>query len=319
MKVLVTGAGGFIGSSLTDRLISDGYFVRGIDNFNDYYDPEIKRNNLALASSSQNFELIEGDLNFYSDLQGLLEDVDFVFHQAGQPGVRSSWGKDFAGYLRDNVLGTHRLLEACKSISSIKKIVYASSSSIYGSSVMNKNTEDQIPKPISPYGVSKLAAENLCCAYAAEMGLPTISLRYFTVFGPRQRPDMAINRLLKSAINGEVFTLWGDGSFERDFTFIDDVINANLLAANSTTQPGEIFNVGGGNPIKINDLIEKISQITGQEVRVNYEKSRIGDPSLTSADSSKIFKYLGWEKEVALEQGLRAQMLSMGDTGRLIK
>ena len=315
MRALVTGAAGFVGSNIVDQLLSDGFSVRGVDNFNEYYDLAIKHRNLAKASMSSNFELVHADLNSIFDLRSLIEDVDFIFHQAGQPGVRSSWGTEFGNYLQDNVLGTQRLLEACKSVNSIQKIIYASSSSVYGSAETNLTSENQTPKPLSPYGITKLAAEHLCTAYASQFGLPIVSLRYFTVYGPRQRPDMAISRLLTCAKEGTEFTLWGDGSFERDFTFIGDVVKANLLAAQGVTKPGEVFNVGGGNPIRIDKLIELIQQISGAHLNVKLAESQAGDPASTSADSSKIYSILGWTKTTMLEDGLRSQIAAMNKSG----
>jgi len=315
MRVLVTGAAGFVGSNIVDQLLTDGFSVRGIDDFNEYYDPKIKWRNLTDAQLSPKFELVNGDLNSISDLRSLIEDVDYIFHQAGQPGVRSSWGTEFGNYLQDNVLGTQRLLEACKSVNSIQKIIYASSSSVYGSAESSLTSENQIPKPLSPYGITKLAAEHLCSAYASQFGLPIVSLRYFTVYGPRQRPDMAIHRLLTCAREGTEFTLWGDGSFERDFTFIGDVVNANILAAKGVTKPGEVFNVGGGNPIRMKNLIELIQEISGSVLNIKFSDNQPGDPASTSADSSRIHKVLGWQKTTMLDEGLRAQFAAMNIIG----
>lgn len=315
MKAVVTGAGGFIGSSLVEQLLAEGYHVRGVDNFNNYYDKAIKKTNLLTAIGSPRFELVKSDLKTEVKLKEIVGDVDFVFHLAGQPGVRTSWGADFSNYVGDNVLATQRLLEACVGVPSIKKIVNSSSSSVYGTSESRSTAEERLPQPISPYGISKLAAEHLCSAYASELGLPTVSLRYFTVYGPRQRPDMAIHRLLRCAINGEPFTLWGDGSYKRDFTFVADVVRANILSATQETHPGAVFNVGGGEPIAMNRLIELVESTTDVQIKVRRAERQLGDPSSTSADASKIREHLGWAKLVSIEDGLLTQFNAMTRDG----
>ena len=236
MRALVTGVAGFIGSNLADLLLADGHEVVGIDCFTDYYDIAIKRSNIAQAQVHKNFRLVEEDL-LDCDLRALLDGIDAVFHQAGQPGVRLSWADGFETYTRLNVLATQRLLEAAKD-SSIDRLVYASSSSLYGAAEHYPTSEVDLPAPMSPYGVTKLAAEHLCSLYHRNYGVPTVSLRYFTVFGPRQRPDMAMHRLIDSAINGSEFTMFGDGSQIRDFTYVGDIVKANIAAATASASVG---------------------------------------------------------------------------------
>ncbi len=261
MKALVTGCSGFIGSHLSDKLLEHGYDVVGIDCFTDYYSREIKEANIANALNHKNFEFVEGDL---LDMNSYPE-VDYVFHEAAQAGVRKSWGKDFEIYTRNNILVTQKLLEFYKD-KKTRKFVYASSSSVYGDTELPMKEKTSL-NPVSPYGVTKLAAENLCYLYWKNYGLPTASLRYFTVYGPRQRPDMAIHKFVKAISNEDEITIFGDGTQTRDFTYIDDAIEANLLAANSDSK-GEIFNVGGGSTISVNELIKLIGKTLQKEPKI---------------------------------------------------
>src|SRR3954452_20962667 len=240
MRALVTGAAGFVGSTLVDTLLARGDHVVGLDCFTPYYDRAAKEANLALARDSKRFEFVEADLRT-ADVDALLDGAEVVFHQAAQAGVRLSWSEGFADYSSHNILATQRLLEAAKRTR--PRVVYASSSSVYGNAASYPTNEGDIPRPHSPYGVTKLAGEHLCNLYADNWGVATMSLRYFTVYGPRQRPDMAIHRLLRAALDGGPFPLYGDGSAEREFTFVDDIVAANLLAADADCPPGTVVNV----------------------------------------------------------------------------
>ncbi len=297
MKVLVTGCAGFIGSHLTERLLKDGFDVIGIDCFTDYYSREYKDKNIKNALEDERFTLVEQDIASID----VFPAVDYVFHQAAQAGVRKSWGGDFETYARDNILATQRLLEYYKDCE-IKKFVYASSSSVYGDCELPMK-ETRMLKPVSPYGVTKLAAENLCYLYYTNYGMPTASLRYFTVYGPRQRPDMAIHLFVRAIIDGTEITVYGDGEQTRDFTFVDDVVEANMLAAMSGSQ-GEVFNVGGGTRISVNELIEVMENVTGKKAVVKYIEKQRGDVKDTLADADKIGK-LGWKPRVGIEEGVR--------------
>lgn len=297
MKVLVTGCAGFIGSHLTEYLLVEGYEVTGIDCFTDYYAKELKEKNLSVALQHKNFTFLHNNLSDMSEYP----DVDIVFHQAAQAGVRSSWGKDFSIYSRNNIEATQRLLEWYTD-KKLKNFVYASSSSVYGDVSLPMHEEMRL-QPVSPYGVSKLAAEHLCYLYWKNFQVPTISLRYFTVYGPRQRPDMGINKFVKSIMEGNEIFIYGDGTQTRDFTYIDDVIQANILAAMSNVS-GEVFNIGGGNRISLNDLISVIEQATGKKAFVRYKETQKGDVVDTLADNSKARQMLGWKPHVDIRDGI---------------
>ena len=309
MKALVTGGAGFVGSTLSERLLSDGWVVASVDSLTDYYDTDIKRRNLASVMShnnATNFAFIQADLNS-ANLHELLSDVDVVFHQAGQPGVRKSWGADFDHYLSANIQATQRLLEAARESSRLKRLVYASSSSVYGDAETYPTSEFAVPQPRSPYGVTKLAAEHLCSLYAANYGVPTVSLRYFTVYGPRQRPDMAFTRFLSAALAEGEITLYGDGEQIRDFTYIDDVVEANVLAALRDVAPGTVLNVCGGSSVSVNDVLREIGRITGTAPKVRRYPAVAGDVRQTGGDSSHARKLLGWKPTRTVEEGLREQ------------
>jgi UDP-glucose 4-epimerase len=298
MKTLVTGCAGFIGSHLVDRLLEQGYEVIGIDCFTDYYSRNIKEANISNALNRDNFEFIEADilnLNEYPE-------VDYVFHEAAQAGVRTSWGKSFEIYTRNNIEATQKLLEFYKD-RNIKKFVYASSSSVYGDADLPMR-EDSLLKPVSPYGVTKLAGEHLCYLYWMNYKVPTVSLRYFTVYGPRQRPDMAIHKFVKAILNDEEITVFGDGTQTRDFTFVDDTVEANILAAENNII-GEGFNIGGGSRISVNALIDEIEKIVGKEAKVKYIEKQKGDVRDTLADTSIAMDLLGWNPKVNIVEGLR--------------
>lgn len=297
MKALVTGCAGFIGSTLTDRLLNDGYKVIGIDRFSDYYPRKTKEQNLSSAMRHHNFSFVEEDI-FQMEK---FPHVDHVFHLAAQAGVRSSWGKNFDVYTRDNIQVTQRLLEYYKD-QQIKKFVYSSSSSVYGDLELPMR-EDCMVQPVSPYGVTKLAAEHLCTLYWKNYGVPTISLRYFTIFGPRQRPDMAINKFIQAIIHGQEIPIYGNGMQTRDFTYVDDAIRANILSATSDVA-GEILNIGGGNRMSVIDLVRAIEDVTGKTALFHYTEKQKGDVKDTLADTGKAEKLLGWQARVTIDEGL---------------
>jgi UDP-glucose 4-epimerase len=301
VKVVVTGAAGFIGSHLTERLLEEGHQVTGIDAFLDYYPRQIKDANLRGARESKAFRLVEGRLQDL-DLPGLLEGAGQVYHLAAQAGVRSSWGDDFRIYTDNNVLATQRLLEAAVAAGT-PRMVMASSSSVYGDSTELPLRETTACLPVSPYGVTKLAGEHLARLYGRLHGVPVVSLRYFTVYGPRQRPDMAFHRFLKAARDGEPITLFGDGEQTRDFTFVADVIAATRAAADSG-RPGCVYNVGGGERISLNRVLELIRQVTGRPLRVERGAAQKGDMRDTFADTTAAAADLGFRSSMSLRDGL---------------
>lgn len=306
MHALVTGGSGFIGSTLVKALLERGDTVTAVDCFTDYYDEGLKRRNLRGTSASEGFRLIEADLTT-CDLSPLLDEIDVVYHQAAQPGVRHSW-HDFHVYVERNILATQRLLEAARSKPSVKRLVYASSSSVYGDALAYPVTETTATRPVSPYGVTKLAAEHLWSLYGTNWGLPTISLRYFTVYGPGQRPDMAIHRLINSALTGVTFPLFGDGSKIRDFTYVGDVVAANLAAGTSDLPPGEVFNVAGGTSIDMRGLIALVEEAAGARVLIDQRPEQAGDVQRTGGSIDKAIAALGWRPAVSVEDGIAAQV-----------
>jgi UDP-glucuronate 4-epimerase len=305
VSALVTGAAGFIGSHLTERLIDDGVEVRGVDRLWDYYDVELKRANLALLESRSGFTFTEGDLN-QLDLGSLLDGVEVVFHLAAQPGVRASWGREFEIYLSDNLLATQRLLEESRH-HELRRFVFASSSSIYGDAEHFPTKETDTPGPVSPYGVTKLAAEHLGRQYFRGFGVPTVALRYFTIFGPRQRPDMAFNRFIRAGLDGEAIEVFGDGLQERDFTYVRDAVEATV-AAGDRGAPGAAYNVAGGNAATVAEVIETLGRLLGGELAVDHQPAVIGDARKTGADTSRAREDLGYRPSVPLEEGLRRQL-----------
>jgi len=294
---LVTGCAGFIGSHLVERLLSRGDQVIGIDCFTDYYPREIKERNLTGARTNARFKLIEGDILAIQDFPG----VDYVFHLAAQAGVRKSWGVNFGVYTRNNIDASQRLLEFYKD-SRIKRFVYASSSSVYGNAPLPFNEEAR-PKPYSPYGVTKLAAENLCHLYHQNYGLPAVSLRYFTVYGPRQRPDMAIHKFVQAALNGDPIVVFGDGTQTRDFTYVSDAVDAAILASGSGAD-GAVFNIGSASPLTVNHLTALIGEALGRRIEIRYEGKQTGDVGHTRSDISKAGQNLGWEPAHDIRNGI---------------
>ena len=306
MRALVTGVAGFVGSTLAKLLLREGHEVVGIDALTDYYELSIKRGNLA-SIPDRGFTFVQADLN-EADLDTLLTGVDWVFHQAGQPGVRMSWGEDFAVYVRQNISATQRLLEAAKRSTSLQRLVYASSSSVYGNAESYPTAETARPQPVSPYGVTKLAAEHLCSLYAANFGVPTVSLRYFTVYGPGQRTDMAFTRFVRAAVLDEVITLYGTGEQIRDFTFVDDIVRANLAAATSTVTPGEVFNVAGGSNVSVNQTLDVLSRLSGRSLKIDHQDTVARDVLRPGGDTTKIEAVLGWRPTVTIEEGLERHL-----------
>lgn len=309
MRALVTGAAGFIGSSLCDRLLADGHEVVGYDRFVPYYPRPYKDANLESARDHERFTFVESDL--VEALDGVagaraLAEIDVVFHQAAQAGVRASWGTDFRIYTHNNILGTQVLLEAAKAHAGRIRVVYASSSSVYGETAKFPSHEDDVPAPVSPYGVSKLAAEHLARLYTHNYGLDTASLRYFTVYGPRQRPDMAFHRVCAAALTGKPFTVFGDGEQSRDFTFIDDIVQANLDAA-AHGAPGGVYNIGGGTRITMNQTFRLLEKVVGRSIDIRYVEKQLGDVSHTGADVTRAREAWGFTPKVSLEEGLRRE------------
>lgn len=304
MKCVVTGAAGFIGSHLCERLIKEGCSVVGIDNFMDYYPRLLKESNIAGLRSRPDFEFIEKSI-LDCDLIRLLKDVDVVFHQSAQAGVRASWGANFSIYSDNNILATQMLLEAAK-IQPIKKFVYASSSSVYGDTTDLPMRESSVTRPVSPYGVSKMAAEHLCYLYFKNFGVPAVSLRYFTVYGPRQRPDMAFHRFFRWILKGEPVQMYGDGEQSRDFTHISDIIEANWRAFQKGT-PGEVFNIGGGAQVTMNQVIHTMEEMIGCPATVDYQQVQKGDVRHTAADMTKARKELGYNPTVSIRKGLETE------------
>ncbi len=299
MKAIVTGAAGFVGSHLCKHLLDQGDEVVGIDSLTDYYDPRRKEANLATLRGRPGFTETRLDLTT-ATLRTLFERAEVVYHLAGQPGVRGSWGEDFKPYLARNVLATQRVLEAARE-ASLWKVVYASSSSVYGDSETYPTTEDLVPRPVSPYGVTKLAAEHLCELYRTTSGVPTVSLRLFTVYGPRQRPDMAFMRLVEAGLSGEPFLLYGDGEQSRDFTYVGDVVTAMRQAALSPWTG--VANIGGGSRTTMNEVVDKLQQLVGPIQLVRLPTQR-GDVRHTAADTTRAREGFGYSPTVSLDVGL---------------
>ena len=314
MKALITGAAGFIGSHLADRLIASGVPVVGIDCFTDYYPRAEKEQHLETLRHQPAFQLVEAALAT-ADLPALLDGVTHVFHLAAQAGVRKSWGRDFGVYTENNVDATQVLLEACAG-RPIERFVYASSSSVYGDDVPMPMREDARPQPVSPYGVTKLAAEHLCHLYHVNHSVPAVALRFFTVYGPRQRPDMAFRRFLRAAARDEPVTQYGDGRQTRDFTFVADAVSATVAAA-TRGKPGAVYNIGGGSRVELIEVFELVRRLTGRPLRVERAEPQRGDMRDTFADTTRARADLGFAPTATLEQGLRAEYDWMMENGLL--
>jgi len=304
MKALVTGVAGFIGSTLAERLLADGADVVGIDSFTDYYPRALKERNLSAAKRHPRFRFIETRIQD-ADLRTVMADCTHVFHLAAQAGVRKSWGRDFGVYTSNNVEATQILLEACIGLT-LQRVVYSSSSSVYGDNVPLPMREDALPQPVSPYGVTKLAAEQLCYLYFVNEGVPAVSLRYFTVYGPRQRPDMGFHKFLRATLLDQPITVYGDGEQTRDFTFVHDAVAANIAAATRGI-PGRVYNIGGGSRVSINEVLDMIARVSGRRPRVNVDPAQKGDMRHTYADTALARADLGFVPRVGLEEGLAAE------------
>jgi nucleoside-diphosphate-sugar epimerase len=305
MKALVTGAAGFIGSTLSERLTADGADVVGLDCFTDYYPRPMKERNLATLRTNPRFTFVESTIQD-ADLTGILAGCTHVFHLAAQAGVRKSWGRDFGVYTINNVDATQVLLEAVAAARHIERVVYASSSSVYGDLVAMPMREDALPQPVSPYGVTKLAAEQLCYLYYINHQVPTVSLRYFTVYGPRQRPDMGFHKFLRAAIRREPMSLFGDGEQTRDFTYVHDAVSATIAAATRGV-PGRVYNIGGGSRVSMNHVLEIIERVAGRQLTVNRDDAQKGDMRHTYADTTLARQDLGFAPRFGLEEGLAAE------------
>jgi nucleoside-diphosphate-sugar epimerase len=316
VRALITGAAGFIGSHLTTALLDRGARVTGLDCFTDYYPRFIKESNIGVNAGREGYEFVEAALQV-ADLPALLEGKTHVFHLAAQAGVRKSWGRDFRIYTDNNVDATQRLLEACVG-RPLHRFVYASSSSVYGDTVSIPMREDALPQPVSPYGVTKLAAEQLCYLYYVNYQVPTTSVRYFTVYGPRQRPDMAFHKFIKAASRGDAISLYGDGEQTRDFTFVTDAVAATV-AAGDRGVPGRAYNVGGGSRVSVNQLFAIIERIGGRPLDIRREPAQKGDMRDTFADSSLARADLGFSPKVTLEQGLEAEYRWLASTPALLE
>lgn len=305
MRVLVTGVAGFIGSHLAERLLADGNEVIGLDCFTEYYDRSLKEANLAHLLQSQRFEFVQADL-CEAALAPIVDGCEVIFHLAAQPGVRRSWGPEFQVYLERNVSATQRLLEAARGLG-LMRFVFASSSSIYGEAERYPTVETDMPQPVSPYGVTKLAAERLCLAYHRSLGVPVVVLRYFTVYGPRQRPDMAFSRFIHAIECREPVPVYGDGHQTRDFTSVADVVEATVRAAQRDIV-GESLNVGGGSRVSVLTVLDRLGQIMALPVDVDWRPPQPGDVRDTGADLTRAGELLGYSPRVSLEEGLASQV-----------
>ncbi len=303
---LVTGAAGFIGSHLCERLLREGHRVVGVDAFTGYYPRAVKEGNLAGLRTHPEFRFFEMDLA-RADLVPVAAEVDFIFHQAGQPGVRASWGKEFNLYLDHNIRATQQLLETVKGSTRLQRLVFASSSSIYGQTDDLPLREESMPRPYSPYGVTKLAAEHLCRLYHTNHGVPTVVLRYFTVYGPRQRPDMGFHKFIQAALEDRSILVYGDGEQTRDFTYVADAVEANWLALQPRVV-GQVFNIGGGSRCSVSQVLVVLEEIFGRPVRREYGPPQPGDVRHTWADTTRAREVLGFSPRVSLREGLARQV-----------
>jgi UDP-glucuronate 4-epimerase len=306
MRALVTGCAGFVGSHLTESLLTDGHEVIGVDCFNDNYARRQKLDNLEGPQSWETFEFVPIDLS-RGELEELVDECDVIFHLAAEPGVRSSWGGRFEQYLRNNLLATQRVLEAAKAAEGRKRVVYASSSSVYGHAETLPTPEDALPQPFSPYGVTKLGAEEMCSLYWGNHGLETVSLRFFTVYGPRQRPDMAFNRFCHAALNGTPLTVFGDGEQTRDFTYVADIVSALRSAAVVPEAAGRVYNIGGGSRFSVNDALRLLAGYAGRPLNVDYLDSEKGDVRDTGADTTRARAEIGYLPQTGVADGLLAE------------
>ncbi|HZG61453.1 MAG TPA: NAD-dependent epimerase/dehydratase family protein [Anoxybacillus sp.] len=306
MNILVTGAAGFIGSHLCEKLLEDeNNTIIGIDCFTGPTSSHIKKFNLEKLILHPRFTFISKDL-LSLDLPELLKDTDVVYHLAGMPGVRTSWGRDFQAYVDHNISSTQLLLEACKDLP-LKQFIFASTSSVYGEKD-GKVSEMMEPTPLSPYGITKLTAEHLCKVYKTSFEIPIVILRYFTVYGPRQRPDMAFHRFIKQILTNQPITIFGDGTQTRDFTYISDCVNGTAAVLENTNTIGKTINIGGKERASINDIIDLLELLTGKKAKRHYTKTVIGEPKHTWADISTAEHYLNYAPTITLKEGLQKEI-----------
>jgi UDP-glucuronate 4-epimerase len=304
-KVLITGVAGFIGSHLAQRCLEQGHDVRGVDSFTTYYDIAVKRANVAQIGDHPSWSFLEADL-VDLDLMSVLDGIEVVFHLAAQPGVRASWGQTFEAYVDSNVTALQRLLEASKA-AAIERFVFASSSSVYGDAERLPTSEETLLQPLSPYGVTKVLGEHLCRIYNRSFGLSTVMLRYFTVYGPRQRPDMAFNRLIRAALEQEEILIYGDGAQTRDFTFVSDAVDGTI-AATWKGSTGSVYNLGGGARTSMNEVLSMIVEITGEKLNVRRVEAQAGDARDTAADTTRARAELGFAPSRSLYEGIGEQV-----------
>ncbi|MEA2629009.1 MAG: hypothetical protein QOJ10_1469 [Chloroflexota bacterium] len=304
MRVVVTGAAGFIGSHLSERLLAEGHEVVGIDCFSDFYDRATKEKNLHASRHHDTFHFAESDL-VDANLRNLVDGASVVYHLAGLDGVQPSWGNQFDRYVRDNVIATQRLLEALKG-TPVERMVFAGSSSVYGDAEMFPTKESALPHPLSPFGVTKLAAEHLTHLYTRNYEIPVVSVRYFTVYGPRQRPDMAFSRFMQALIAGDEIEVFGDGEQTRDLTYVSDAVEGTIKAS-SADVVGQVFNLGGGSRVTVNQVLAMLEEISGLEVRRKNLPATPGDPRHSGASINLARARLGWEPRVSIRDGLAKQ------------
>jgi UDP-glucuronate 4-epimerase len=307
MRYVVTGSAGFVGAHVCEALLERGHEVDGLDAFTDYYDPSIKRANAARLARHDSFQGLELDLA-RADLDDVVAGADAVIHLAAQPGVRLSWSEGFAVYVERNISASQRLLEAARR-TRVPRLVLASSSSVYGNATEHPISEDAPTRPFSPYGVTKLAMEHLASAYGANWGLPTVVLRYFTLYGPGQRPDMALHRFIAAVTDGRPVPVYGDGEQVRDFTYVSDAAAATLAAVEADVAPASVFNVAGGSPATVNELLGLVAEHVGRPLIPRYLPAQAGDVQATHGAVDRARCVLGWRPEVSLDDGVKLQVV----------
>ena len=305
MLVLVSGCAGFIGSHLSERLLAEGHDVVGLDALTDYYDPALKRNNLLQCLDSHRFHFL--NTTIAEAPSSAVRDAELIYHLAAQPGVRSSWGQDFRIYVEQNILSTQILLEQARAAPNLKRLVYASSSSVYGNTSCEAVSEQSPKQPHSPYGVTKLAAEQLCTLYADNYGIPAVAIRIFTACGPRQRPDMMLHRLIQAALSGTSFTVFGDGEAERDFTAVMDIVDAFLLAGECSMEH-RVFNISGNQVVSMREVFALVEEIVGSKIKLEFRAESRGDVRRTGADITRALTHLHYCPKWNLRDTIQAQI-----------